>query len=322
MTESPRGNPLRRLVERYTRSPRTLRGRINELHLKVDHLSETLNRLVERHKQDEKWRGIFRRQMNSVIRNLYLSDGDIPAPHALAAKRFRLRSQNEEDGIVLALLKAGGLKTRRFVEIGSGGTGGNSAMLAAELGWEGLMLDSSHRGIDQVRALFAANPRVSAVRAVVSPENINKILSKNGFAGEVDLLSIDIDSIDYWILEALKVCQPRVLVMEYNALFGPTLALTLPNAPKPEKSPKGYSGASLAALEKLARRKGYRLVVCEEAGINAFFLREDVAPAIPGLTSEQAWRPWVDKFDVTGLRRKEIDIFGVIRQAGLPLVEV
>lgn len=322
MIASSARNPLRRLLDRYARSSHTLRGRINQLHEKVDRLTEAVDKLLEAQKQDEKWRSIFRRQLNAVIRQFYLSDGDVPAAHALAGKRFRLRSQNEEDGVILALLKAGGLKTRRFVEIGSGSTGGNSAILAAEFGWSGLMVDASRKAIEQAKTTFGSNPGVKAVRAFVSPDNINSLVTEHGFAGEVDLLSIDIDSIDYWILEALTACAPRVLVMEYNALFGPTRALTLPNAPKPDDAPKGYSGASLAALEKLAGRKGYRLVLCEEAGINAFFLRKDIAPDIPGLTSEQAWRPWIDKHDATGLRHKDIDIFDVVQQRGLPLVEV
>ena len=156
----------------------------------------------------------------------------------------------------------------------------------------------------------------------MTPQSIDALITEHGFAGEIDLLSIDIDSIDYWLLEAVTACSPRVLIMEYNALFGPTRSVTLPNAPKPETAPKGYSGASLAAMEKLARRKGYRLVLCEESGINAFFLRDDVAPEIPGLTAEQGWRPWIDKHDVTGLRKKDIDIDEVVRQSGLPLVEV
>ena len=99
--------------------------------------------------------------------------------------------------------------------------------------------------------------------------------------GEVDLMSIDIDSCDYWLLEALEACSPRVLIMEYNALFGPKRAVTLPNAPLPYQRPKGYFGASLAALEKMAAKKGYRLVLCEEKGVNAFFLRNNVAWSIP-----------------------------------------
>jgi hypothetical protein len=311
----------RSLLDRLSRNSLTLRGRVNQLHEKVDRLTEAVDKLLAAQKQDEKWRSIFRRQMNAIVRHLYI-DAGVPAPYAIAGKRFRLRSQNEEDGIILALLQAGGLKTRRFVEIGSGSTGGNAATLAADFGWSGLMVDASRKAIEQAKLTFASNPGVKAVRAMVTPDTINQLVTEHGFAGEVDLLSIDVDSIDYWLLDALTACSPRVLIMEYNALFGPARAVTLPNAPKPEQAPKGYSGASLAAIEKLARRKGYRLVLCEESGINAFFLRSDVAPDVPGLSAADAWRPWIDKHDVTGLKHKDIDIDTVVRDAGLPLVEV
>ncbi|MGE3277695.1 MAG: hypothetical protein AB7O67_21475 [Vicinamibacterales bacterium] len=314
---------LRPLLDRLASSSWTVRGRVNHLHEKVDRLTESVDKLLAARKQDEKWRGVFRRQMNAVIRHMYFEDGaEVPAPYAIAGRRFRLRSQNEEDGIILALLRAGALRTRKFVEIGSGSTGGNAATLAADFGWSGLMVDASRKAIEQAREAFAFNPGVVAVRAMVTPDSINTLVTEHGFAGEIDVCSIDVDSIDYWLLEALEACTPRLLIMEYNALFGRERALTLPNAPKPDNAPKGYSGASLPALEKLARRKGYRLVLCEDYGINAFFLRDDVAPAIPGLGAAEAYRPWLDKHDVTGLKHKDIDIFEVVRAAGLPLVEV
>lgn len=312
---------FRSLMNRLATSSWTVRGRVNNLHEKVDRLTEAVEKLLAAQKQDEKWRSVFRRQMNAVIRHLYL-DAGIEAPYAIAGQRFRLRSQNEEDGIILALMKAGGLKTRRFVEIGSGSTGGNAATLAADFGWSGLMVDASRKAIEQAKTTFAANPGVKAIRAMVTPQSIDELITQHGFGGEVDLFSIDVDSIDYWLLEAMTACSPRVLIMEYNALFGPARAVSLPNTPKPDAAPKGYSGASLAAIEKLARRKGYRLVLCEESGINAFFLRDDVAPGIPGLTAAAAYRPWIDKHDVTGMKHKDIDIDEVVRRAGLPLVEV
>jgi hypothetical protein len=312
---------LRPIMNRLATSSWTVRGRINNLHEKVDRLTEAVDKLLSAQKQDERWRGIFRRQMNAVIRHFYI-DADIPATFAIAGQRFRLRSQNEEDGIILALMKAGGLKTRKFVEIGSGSTGGNAATLAADFGWSGLMVDASRKAIEQATMTFAFNPGVKAIRAMVTPGTIDRLIAEHGFAGEIDLFSIDVDSIDYWLLEAMTACSPRVLIMEYNALFGPARAVSLPNAPKPADAPKGYSGASLAAIEKLARRKGYRLVLCEESGINAFFLRDDVAPGVPGLTAADAYRPWIDKHDLTGMKRKDIDIDEVIRRSGLPLVEV
>jgi len=39
-----------------------------------------------------------------------------------------------------------------------------------------------------------------------------------------------------------------------------------------------YGGASLPAFVKVGRRKGYRLVGCQNYGFNAFFIRDDIAP--------------------------------------------
>ena len=47
-------------------------------------------------------------------------------PAYLLSHRFKLLSQNEEDGVILALLKLAGAPNRSFVEIGSGASGGNS----------------------------------------------------------------------------------------------------------------------------------------------------------------------------------------------------
>jgi hypothetical protein len=242
---------------------------------------------------------------------------------SIGVHRFRLRSQHEEDGITLALLRAGGVRHRTFLEIGSGSTGGNSGVLAYEMGWSGLMIDANRKAIEEAGRYFRFNPGVVAKKARVSTEGINDLLTRYGMNREIDFMSIDIDSFDYWLWEAITVCNPRLVVMEYNALFGPDRAVTVPNAPRPEASPKGYSGASLAALEKLARAKGYGLVVCEDAGVNGFFLRDYVATDLPRLTAAQAYRPLLATYDPGGAdTEKEVDIYTVIERAGLPLVEV
>lgn len=303
----------RRFYERFSRSAQQR---------KIDHLVGVVDRIAAEQKQDQKWRMIFRRQVNALVRQQYVHSSTIPAPNALSAHRFRLHSQNEEDGVTLALLEAAGVTARRFVEIGCGGTGGNSAVLAFEFGWSGLMVDASKQAIAALAYRATGYPGVTVLLHRVTPARFNHMLRHHGFVGEVDFLSIDIDSVDYWLLDALDVCSPRVLVMEYNALFGPERSVTVPDAPLPGDAPKGYSGASLAALTKLANRKGYRLVLCEEAGINAFFLRHDVAPRIPGLSLAEAYRPWLERRDVDGRLQKDIDIFALIDRLGLPLVEV
>jgi predicted O-methyltransferase YrrM len=249
-------------------------------------------------KNERKWHVIFARQMNAMMRALQLSRLPLPSPHDLVAKRFRLYSQNEEDGIILALLEHAGVTDRRFVEIGSGISGGNSALLAYECGWSGLMIDIEERKIQSLRENFRHNPGVIGVAAAVSPANINQILSDHGFTGEIDLLSLDIDSYDYWVLEALTVVSPRVLIVEYNARLGPDRALTIPKDRALNNIPEPLRGASLAAIEKLARRKGYRLVICDPTGTNAFFLRDGVAPDLAGMTVADAYRPSVDRWSL------------------------
>ena len=299
-----------RLFERVSRSAQ--QREIMALLKKID---------AQQHDQ-AKWRAIFRRQLNAVIRRQLLADSDILAPNSLNAHRFRLRSQNEEDGITLTLLRTAGVANRRFVEIGCGTTGGNSAILAFEFGWSGLMVDAEGRKVAALQQALAFNPGVTVVRSMVTPENLNDLLAQYGYSGELDFMSVDVDSVDYWLLDALHVCSPRVLVMEYNALFGPHRAVTLPMAGLPAARPKGYFGASLAALEKKARQKGYRLVLCEDAGVNAFFLRDDVAPHVSGVTPAVAYRSWRERLDLIDSVEKPIDIFALIDKDGLPLVEV
>jgi hypothetical protein len=106
--------------------------------------------------------------------------------------------------------------------------------------------------------------------------------------GPIDLLSLDLDGVDWWIWKALDAIQPRVVVVEYQDMWGPETAVTVPYDPGfvADYGPFGpdYAGASLGAWVRLARDKGFRLVGVEPLGFNAFFVRdgegEDVFPAV------------------------------------------
>jgi len=306
---------LRREVQRLSRAQDGLRAEL-----------KILPKIVTAQRNDGKWRSIFRAQLGALVRLQYVAARpELTTIASLRARRFRLHSQNEEDGLVLALLDAAGVGRRAFVEIGSGGTGGNSAVLADELGWEGLMVEASKRGAAVATELFRHNRGVAVVRTFATPENINQLIADAGCGGDVALLSIDVDSIDYWLFDALDVAglvQPRVIVTEYNAHFGPTRAVTLPNAPRPASAPKPYFGASLTALTKVAERKGYRLVLCEENGINAFFLRNGLAPELPGARPEDAYRPMRRRLGADEDEPVIEDVYALAAAAGLPIVEV
>src|SRR4029453_1863559 len=128
--------------------------------------------------------------VHALLRERYLDPESLPYPERLTARRFRVSSQNQEDGLTLALLSEVGVTSRRFVEIGSGLSGGNSGFLARECGWSGLMVDGHADHMAQVARRF---PTVTAVAAWVTRENIDDLISANGLAGEVDLFSLDLD---------------------------------------------------------------------------------------------------------------------------------
>jgi hypothetical protein len=98
--------------------------------------------------------------------------------------------------------------------------------------------------------------------------------------GRIGLLSIDIDGVDYWVWKAVDVVQPDIVVIEYNSLFGPERAVTVPYDPAFRRSQAhsstSYYGASIAALAALGRSKGYALVGSNSAGNNAFFVRRSL----------------------------------------------
>jgi hypothetical protein len=90
--------------------------------------------------------------------------------------------------------------------------------------------------IDIAREFYAEWPDTRQappllVQAFVTAENVEQLVSDNGFAGEVDLLSIDLDGIDYWVWKALDCVRPRVAIMEYQSFLGPERAITVPYRP-------------------------------------------------------------------------------------------
>jgi len=196
-------------------------------------------------------------------------------------------SGSTEDGILLYIFALIGTSNRRFVDMGAGGVGAsNTANLVINHGWYGLHVDGNKEAVRKAQSVYAKTPSVKhmlpqAVSAFITTENINSIVQSNGFEGSVDLLSIDIDGNDYWVWEALDCIQPRVVIVEYQPAISAEYSWSTPYDPEfnhrdyaANQTSKDviYAGASLAALNKLANRKGYRLVGCNIHGFNAFFV--------------------------------------------------
>jgi predicted O-methyltransferase YrrM len=258
--------------------------------------------------------------VRALLRRELLPGDQLPFPQRLFVHRANITSQNEEDGILLTLLREAGIGDARFLDIGSGMGGGAVAMLAQECGWRGLMVDGNADHVKLARPRFPEG-RISVVHAFVTRDNVNDLVARHGLAGDIDVFSLDIDGNDYWIWEALRACSPRIVAVEYNAFFGLARAVTVPYDAAfdrhnlPPLLSRNYFGASLPAFVRLGRRKGYRLVTTDASGLNAFFLRHDVAAHIPECPVDQLPYRETDagKYD---------DVLAAAAEMGVPLVDV
>jgi glycosyltransferase involved in cell wall biosynthesis len=203
-----------------------------------------------------------------------------PPPGKVALSGFELCvfSQNGEDGVLAEILRRTGVSSRFFVEFGvESGRQGNCVYLADVAGWCGLFFEAEDASFCSLERKYAAEDRVQTVQSRVTGENVERLFREAEVPREPDVLSIDVDGQDYWVWEAIDSYRPRVVVIEYNSALDPRRQLVQPNEPERSWDGTEYFGASLGALRALGASKGYRLVHTDLAGVNAFFVRSDLA---------------------------------------------
>ncbi len=208
------------------------------------------------------------------------ADGQkLPKLHTIG---YRGYSQFDEDGILQAILVALDISCGRSVEIGIGdGRECNTTHLLFNHGWSGVLVDSNARQIRRARRFFAHAKDSKAfppklVCQFVTPGSINDLLKSHGATNSnIDVFSLDIDSIDYWVIEAME-CRPRILIAEVRGWFPPDRAATVPLDWTFDPNNPEYYGQSLGAVESLLRKRGYALVGVNRYCSNAFFVREDM----------------------------------------------
>ncbi|MDD3029909.1 MAG: hypothetical protein PHS57_06495 [Alphaproteobacteria bacterium] len=246
--------------------------------------------------------------MNVVAQKMLMETYRAHAEQGLSAPDwkscgFRCYSQHEEDGYILYLFSLLGFTNRRVVEICCGsGDESNTANLILNHRCTGLLFEGDEALAKHAEAFYKENqdskfwpPKI--FNGWVTADNINFFIERAGFGGEIDLLSIDIDGIDYWLWKAISVLSPRVVVTEINHLWGPEESVTVPYADdfKAVFTQYGsdYAGASIAAFNKLAKTKGYRLVGANAFATNVFFVRNDLAhPWLPEVAPKTLfWHP-------------------------------
>ncbi len=200
---------------------------------------------------------------------------------ALEPYGYKVYSQNDEDGIIHEIFKRIGTTNKIFIEFGVQNGLESNCHLLLFYGWSGLWIEGSEDFCKEIGIRFRPvieKGQLKVANCFITKDNINEIFIREGFSGEIDLLSIDIDGNDLYVWEAIDVINPRVVVIEYNGKFPPDLEWKQAYDPSHVwHVGTDWQGASLKSYEILGRNKGYQLVGTDLRGCNAFFVRRDLA---------------------------------------------
>ena len=125
----------------------------------------------------------------------------------------KIYSQNAEDGILLKLLESIGPTNNFYVEFGvESGLECNTRVLRELLGFTGLLMDSENENID-----------INLQKEFITADNILNLFHKYNVPKTFDVLSVDVDMFDWWILLRILrdgMYRPRIIIVETNPTLG------------------------------------------------------------------------------------------------------
>lgn len=195
---------------------------------------------------------------------------------------FKVFSQWGEDGIIQHLTQSLEIRNRTFIEFGvEDFSESNCRFLMMKDNWSGFIVDGSPKHIHDIKASYYFwKHSLEAHLAFLDRDNVDEVLTRSGFDPELGILSVDIDGVDYYVLERLERWRASIIIVEYNPVFGHERPVTVPYDPTFWRSRAHgsnlYYGANLRAFDHLLAPRGYSFVGVNQQRSNAFFVRNDL----------------------------------------------
>ena len=193
---------------------------------------------------------------------------------------FKVYSQWEEDGILSFILDTMKLHKPRILELGAGNfLESNSRFLCEYFSAAAYLVDARNDlqdGIIESGLMWKTH--IKFENTWVDTLSIKNIWSNAlGYLKYIDILSIDVDGQDYWILKTIDLSEIKVIVCEFNPIFGGQIAVSVPedsNFRRNAKTKNLFWGASLQAFNHLLKSQGFCLIGTNLVGNNAFFVQQ------------------------------------------------
>jgi hypothetical protein len=185
-------------------------------------------------------------------------------------------SQYGEEAYIEYILQNIKSKNKHIVELGAwDGYHFSNSRYFIEKGYTATLIDADNHGNDEVH------------KAMISRENITELLQELKTPEEFDLLSIDLDGNDYWILkEVLELHTPSVIVAEYNPIFSENESYAITYNSKHVWNNNDYYGFSFLAGKKLGEKYGYTCIL-QNVSLNMYFVKNSVLAESLGVTENQ-----------------------------------
>lgn len=178
--------------------------------------------------------------------------------------------------------------SRTAVDIGAGdGIKGSNTYALFRAGWHGLGVEGDENRARRLARAYKNFEGVAAVRSQVTPANVVQLLRSHGVETDFGVLSLDIDSYDYWVLDALLASfRPRLVVTEINEKIPPPVKFVVKYDPD-FRLQHHFFGYSIASLEELCARHGYALIALE---YNNAFLAPRELEGVRHVSAARAYR--------------------------------
>ena len=170
---------------------------------------------------------------------------------------FKVFSQSDEDGILNEIFKRIGTTNKKFLEFGVNSTNNNTTSLLLNA-WTGVWLEASNSKVKKIKKKYEAflkKKKLKIYKKKITAENINSVIKSVHLKGRIDLLSIDIDGNELYLLNKLSQIKPRVIIVEYNSKFPPPIKKTIKYSPSFIWKYDDYSGSSLQSLTDNLNKK-------------------------------------------------------------------
>jgi hypothetical protein len=188
--------------------------------------------------------------------------------------------------LVAGLLAPGDSRTAVDIGAGDGVKGSNTYALFAA-GWRGVGFESHPRKAGKLVKTYERLPGVEADARRVTPENVAALLREHGIGRGFGVLSLDIDSYDYFVLDAvLSEFRPRVVVTEINEKIPPPIRFRV-KFDADFRLSHHFFGYSIQSLADLCAEHGYSIIDLE---YNNAFLAPSELPGVRPLAAAEAYR--------------------------------